>query len=193
MKNILGLLTMIAFVGLAFTNPVNEITTAKVDTDESSVVWRGYKVTGKHYGNVKIQSGSLDFDGEKLVGGEFVIDMTSITCSDLTGDYNGKLVGHLKSDDFFGVATHPTAAFKITKAIPQGTGNRYKIVGDLTIKDITKEIKFFADVESGSAEAKITVDRSEFNVKYGSGSFFDNLGDKTIYDEFELEVSLVTK
>lgn len=192
MKNILGLLTMVTLVAFAFTNP-SERTTAQVDTIESSVTWTGYKVTGKHFGNVNIKSGNLDFEGEQLVGGEFVLDMNSISCTDLEGGYGDKLVGHLKSDDFFGVATYPTSAFKITKAIPQGKDNRYKIVGDLTIKTTTKQIKFFAEVVSGSANAKITIDRSEFDVRYGSGSFFDNLGDKTIYDEFELEVNLVTK
>ena len=192
MKNILGLLTMITFVAFAFTNP-SERTTAQVDTKESSVMWRGYKVTGKHYGTVNIQSGSLDFEGEQLVGGEFVMDMNSISCTDLEGGYGDKLVGHLKSDDFFGVATYPTAAFKITKAISQGKDNRYKLVGDLTIKNTPKQNKFFAEVVGGSANAKITIDRSDFDVRYGSGSFFDNLGDKTIYDEFELEVKLVTK
>ena len=121
--------------------------------------------------------------------------MTSITVTDISGGGAKKLEGHLKSADFFGTEENPTATLKITKAIPYGTSGAYKIVADLTIKKITKSIKFKANVDmSGnqiSANAKITVDRSDFNVRYGSGSFFDNLGDKTIYDEFDIEVKLV--
>jgi len=126
-----------------------------------------------------------------LTGGEFAIDMTSITVTDLDGGMKGKLEGHLKSPDFFGVENHPVANFKITKVVPRGTGGSYKVVGDLTIKNITKEIKFNADVKDDMATANIQIDRSDFNVKYGSGSFFDNLGDKTIYDEFDMVVDLV--
>ena len=122
--------------------------------------------------------------------------MNSIACTDLSGEYAGKLVGHLKSDDFFGVANYPTAKFVITKVVSRGTPGAYKVQGDLTIKGITQSIKFNADLkEDGTktvAEAKITVDRSDYNIRYGSGSFFENLGDKTIYDDFDLEIKLVT-
>jgi polyisoprenoid-binding protein YceI len=121
--------------------------------------------------------------------------MTSITTTDMTGEYATKLDNHLKSDDFFGTQNHPTAKFEISSAISQGN-DLYKLTGDLTIKGIKKPIKFNATVKESNgvktANALIKIDRSEFNVRYGSGSFFDNLGDKTIYDEFDLEVSLVT-
>ncbi|MBK6993973.1 MAG: YceI family protein [Lewinellaceae bacterium] len=169
----------------------------KVDTQNSVVVWTGYKVTGKHTGTVKIKNGTLTTDGGMLTGGSFDIDVNSITCTDLEGEYAGKLVGHLKSDDFLGAASYPTASFVITKAIPQDTKGNYKILGNLTIKGTTKEVKFFANVAEANgmvnASGKITIDRSEFNMKYGSGSFFDGLGDKTIYDEFDLQVSLAAK
>lgn len=171
--------------------------TYKVDTASSSIVWTGYKVTGKHTGTVKVQNGNLTWDAGKLTGGSFDIDMNSITCTDLEGEYAGKLVGHLKSDDFFGAAKYPTAKFVITKAIPQDTKGNYKIIGNLTIKSTTKEVKFLASVSESNgtvnASGKITVDRSEYDVRFGSGSFFDGLGDKTIYDEFDLQVSLVAK
>jgi polyisoprenoid-binding protein YceI len=171
--------------------------TYNVDTASSTVIWKGYKVTGQHTGTVKIKNGSLTWDAGKLTGGSFEIDMTSITCTDLEGEYATKLVNHLKSDDFFGTAKYPTAKFVITKAIPQDTKGNYKIVGNLTIKETTKEIKFMAVVSESNgtvnSSGKITIDRSEYNVKYGSGSFFDGLGDKTIYDEFDLQVSLVAK
>ena len=188
------LLAAFALVGMSFTNPV-EGERRSVNVQESKVVWNGYKVTGSHTGTINIKSGDLEFDGDRLVGGNFEIDMTSIVVTDLSGEYKGKLEGHLKSADFFGVEKHPTATFNITKVVSRGTPGDYKIIGDLTIKDITKEIKFLANLkDEGSktkATAEVKVDRSEFNVRYGSGSFFDNLGDKTIYDEFDLEVMLV--
>lgn len=172
-------------------------TNYNVDVTSSNIVWNGYKVTGSHTGNVKVKSGKLDIDGGKLTGGSFEIDMNSITCTDMTGGGADKLVGHLKSDDFFGVATYPTAKFVISRAIPIDTKGNHKIIGNLTIKSTTKEIKFNANVTEAegkvTATGKITIDRSEFDVRFGSGSFFDSLGDKTIYDEFDLNVSLVAK
>ncbi len=184
-----------AALGLAaFTLP-NTRTTYTVSTEQSTIVWKGYKVTGEHTGTINLKSGTLEFDNGRLVGGRFEIDMTSIQDTDLTGKWKTKLENHLKSDDFFGVEKYPVSTFVIKKVAPKGTPDDYKIVGDLTIKGITKEIKFYAHVEEDGgqvkATAKITVDRTEFNVRYGSGSFFDNLGDKTIYDEFDLEVNLV--
>ncbi|MBL7783557.1 MAG: YceI family protein [Saprospiraceae bacterium] len=171
--------------------------TYTVDTNSSVIVWTGYKVTGKHTGTVKIKNGNLTLDNGVLTGGSFDIDMTSIKDTDLEGEWAEKLVGHLKSDDFFGVAAHPTSKFVITRAIPQDSKGNYKIIGNLTIKETTKEVKFLANVAEAAgaitASGKITVDRSEYNVKYGSGSFFDGLGDKTIYDEFDLQVNLVAK
>lgn len=186
-------LPILALVAFAFTT----IADHTVDTAASNIAWTGYKVTGSHKGNVKIKSGSLQVQDGLLKGGSFEIDMNSITCTDLEGDVAGKLVGHLKSDDFFGVANHPTAKYVITRAIPTGLKDNYKVIGNLTIKETTKEVKFFANLSNANgkltATGKITIDRSEFNVKYGSGSFFDGLGDKTIYDEFDLEVKLVSK
>ena len=171
--------------------------TYKVDTNASTIVWTGYKVTGQHTGTVKVQNGNLLLDNGVLTGGSFDIDMTSIKDTDLEGEWADKLVGHLKSDDFFGTAKYGTSKFVITRAIPQDSKGNYKIIGNLTIKETTKEIKFPATVSENagtvSASGKMTIDRSDFNVKYGSGSFFDGLGDKTIYDEFDLQVNLVAK
>lgn len=192
MKNLFFLIAF-AFVGFSFMAPASY----KVDTGASSVVWMGYKVTGKHTGTVKIKSGDLQMENGKLTGGSFELDMNSITCTDLEGEWAGKLVGHLKSDDFFGTAKYATSKFVITRAMPQDSKGNYKIIGDLTIKETTKPVKFMANVMENNgvitATGKITVDRSEYNVKYGSGSFFDGLGDKTIYDEFDLQVSLTAK
>lgn len=166
-----------------------------VNPAESNLRWDGYKVTGQHHGIVKIESGELIFADGLLKSGRFVMDMRTIEVHDLQGESRTKLENHLKSDDFFGVASHSKATFEIDKAIPYGTKGLYKIEGQLTIKNITKPIKFETqiDVKNGitMATADIKVDRSEYNVRYGSGSFFDNLGDKTIYDEFDIKVKLV--
>lgn len=183
----------------AFTNPANgggDTEGIAVSTVASQIIWKGYKVTGEHTGNIELKSGALDYTDGVLTGGQFVIDMSSISCTDLTGEYADKLVGHLKSADFFGVDKFPTATLNLTQVIPNGV-DRYKVTADLTIKETTKPVKFIATVTEKDgkkvAVADIQVDRSEYNVRYGSGSFFDNLGDKTIYDEFDLSVRLVTE
>lgn len=193
---------MLLASGLSFannptgTNPSTETVSYAVDLEASSIGWKAYKVTGEHMGTVKLKSGILMFEGGKLTGGQFEADMTSINVTDLTGEYKGKLEGHLKSDDFFGVEKNPTASLILTNVIPNGV-DRYKIEGDLTIKGITKKIKFIANLSEEGDEIKavsdLQIDRSEYNVRYGSGSFFDDLGDKTIYDEFDLTVNLVTR
>lgn len=184
------MLPLLAIMVMSFTG----VTNYNVNTGTSNIVWTAYKVTGQHTGNVKIKNGSLTVADGKLTGGSFEVDMTSISCTDMQGEYADKLIGHIKSNDFFGVETYPTAKYVITKAIPTDTKGNYKIVGNLTIKSTTKEVKFNANVAEVSgavtATGKMTIDRSEFDVKYGSGSFFDGLGDKTIYDDFDLQISL---
>jgi polyisoprenoid-binding protein YceI len=168
-----------------------------IDAAASSVAWLGKKVTGEHNGTVAVQSGELQLSGDQIVGGTFTIDMTSIVNEDLKDEeYNGKLVGHLKSDDFFGVETYPTSTLVITKVTSKG-GNDYEVVGNLTIKEKTNAITFPATItksEDGvSATATLVFDRSKFDVKYGSGSFFDNLGDNLIYDDVALTINMVAK
>jgi polyisoprenoid-binding protein YceI len=136
-----------------------------------------------------LASGNLDFNGTVLTGGAFVVDMTTINTTDLEGEYKQKLDGHLHSDDFFGTATHKTASLEITSVKASGK-NAYNATANLTIKNITKEVNFTISVYGSKATANLKVDRSQFDVRYGSGSFFDNLGDKTIYDEFDLVVDL---
>lgn len=183
-----GLLSIFALFsfGIALDN-------APVNTDKSVINWKGYKVTGEHAGTINLRNGSLKFDDGVLVGGGFEIDMNSMKVTDLEGEWAQKLEGHLKSADFFGVENFPIARFEITSVAPKGTPGDYKVTGNLTIKETTKEIKFYANVsEDGkSATADIKIDRTDFDVRYGSGSFFDNLGDKTIYDEFDLNVNIV--
>lgn len=194
MKKMSLFLMLVAVASLSFVKPPVKV---PADLTSSYVKWTGYKVTGQHFGKVMLKSGSLEFEGNNLVGGSFEMDMTSITVEDLSGEGAKKLGGHLKSDDFFGVATYPTSKFVITKVVSRGTPGAYKIVGNLNLKAATKELRFNADIKTiegkETATAKITLDRSEYDIRYGSGSFFENLGDKTIYDEFDLEINLVYK
>ena len=162
------------------------------DTEKTTLSWLGEKVLGQHTGTIRLQSGWLGWKDNRIVSGEFTIDMTTIK----DNDSNQKLEGHLKSVDFFGVEKFPTSKLFITgsDAFDKGTA---VVRGNLTIKGITNTIEFKASMqkkEDGTwFYANIIVDRSKYNVRYGSGSFFDNLGDKTIYDEFKLKVSLLVK
>jgi len=162
----------------------------KVDTEKSTISWVGKKVTGQHSGTIGVKSGELLMDHGTLKGGSFVIDMTTIAVTDLkAGQGKEKLEGHLNSDDFFGVETNPEASLKITKVMGLGKG-MYKVLADLTIKGKTEEVSFDANVKDNMATAELTIDRTKFDVKYGSGSFFDNLGDNMIYDDFVLNINL---
>jgi polyisoprenoid-binding protein YceI len=196
-KSFINLLTIaILFFATLAVAETEKSPKTDVDTKESKLEWRGKKLTGEHYGNISIQSGQLAFNGNKLTGGSFVIDMNSITCLDLTSEeYNKKLVGHLKSDDFFSTSNFPTAKFDITKVEHKG-GENYSITGNLTIKGITHPLTFPASVSNkdgkSTATASIVFDRSKYNVKYGSKTFFESIGDKVIYDDVELKVELVT-
>lgn len=190
MKNSIKNLALIAFVALftfSFTSIEKE--QKNIKTENSKVVWKGYKVAGSHEGTIDIKSGSLSFNEGKLIDGTIIIDMTTITNTDLEGEYKGKLEGHLKSDDFFGVETHNTAALEFT-SVKLASKNAYNVEGDLTIKGKTNPVSFTISIYGNKATANLKVDRTKFDVKYGSASFFDNLKDKAIYDEFDLVADL---
>ena len=184
---------------LAFHAHAADRKIVSLDLGQSRVEWTGEKLTGSHTGTVDIKSGQAVIEDGKLVGGKFEIGMESISDKDLTDSTdNAKLTKHLKSDDFFGVSSFPVTTFTITKATPltaakNGEPN-YEISGDLTIKGITLPITFPAVVELtdkiASASAALAVDRTKYNVRYGSGKFFENLGDKLIYDEFKINLNL---
>lgn len=164
-----------------------------VDIQKSEIKWIGKKLTGEHSGKIAIKSATLVVSGEKITSGTFVIDMNSISCTDLTDpEYNAKLVGHLNSDDFFGVQKYPEAKLVVSSATAFVNG-KAQVTGKLTIKDKTEPITFSVQRVSTGYFANIIVDRSKFDVRYGSSSFFDSLGDNVIYDEFTLEVKLVVK
>ena len=165
-----------------------------VDTSKSQVKWLGKKVTGEHYGTINIQEASLQLDGDVITGGTVVIDMNSIVCEDITNaGTNERLVNHLKSDDFFSVSTFPTARLVVTKA--EKSGNNHTVTGNLTIKGITHPVTFTAASKTTGNNleltGKIVIDRSKYDVRFGSGSFFSNLGDNLIHDDFTLDFTLV--
>ncbi|MDO1511867.1 YceI family protein [Maribacter confluentis] len=191
MKKSLLSLALVAIFGLTATaSTPKEDEKKQVNVSASTVTWKGYKVTGEHNGTIKLKSGFLEMNGKKLTGGEFVVDMTTISCSDLEpGQGKEKLEGHLKSGDFFGVENHPTSKLVFTSVKPMNDTS-YTVTGDLTIKGITSPVTLVVSMFENKATATIKVDRTKFDIKYGSGSFFDNLGDKAIYDEFDLVVDL---
>jgi polyisoprenoid-binding protein YceI len=190
MKNLFFVLLTLVSFSLAATNVNPTPVTKTVDAKTSVINWVGKKVTGQHNGNIQIKEGSLIFDNNKLTGGSFIIDMNSMKCTDLQGKSAKKLEGHLMSDDFFGVPNHPTATLEITNVKEKKTSGTYEIIADITIKGITKSITFESTVGANNANANVVINRTEFDIRYGSGSFFDNLGDKTIYDDFELALDL---
>lgn len=178
-----------------------EVTRAYVDVNASEVAWMGQKITGSgHDGTIAIKEGVIYVYDGQLWGGNMVIDMTQIVVLDITDpDMNARLKGHLESDDFFSVATHPEATFEIVKFDPiegaaAGEAN-YRVSGNLTIKDITHSLAFNAVVSHGdgviNAFADFDFDRSLYDVRFGSGRFFDNLGDNLINDNINLQISLV--
>ena len=192
-KLILSLFSVLILNQFVFANDIY-----KVDVNKSKLEWEGRKVTGAHHGTINLKDGSLEVVDGKLSGGEFTIDMNSIVNLDLENEtWNKKLIDHLKSDDFFSVEKYPVAEFKITDVKNYKDSNteaNFLVVGDLTIKGITHSVEFPAviKIENGgvSASAKIEVDRSKYDVRYGSGSFFTGLGDKLIYDNFTMNIVL---
>ena len=186
MKNFKSIaLALVAFVSFATTAQTGK----KVDASKSTINWVGKKVTGSHEGTITLKEGTLIFKGKKLVGGNFTVDMTTINTTDLDGKGKANLDGHLKSDDFFGVEKFPTATLVIKSIGDKGNGV-YSATADLTIKGKTESIKFDITVGKNTASTTLKVDRTKYDIKYGSGSFFSDLGDKTIYDDFDLTVKL---
>ena len=174
---------------VAFGTTVATAQTKKVNAEKSSITWLGKKVTGEHSGTVNLKEGVLIFKKGKVAGGNFTVDMTSLTSTDLSGEWKQKLDGHLKSEDFFGTEKNPTSTLKFTKIADKGNGF-YTITADLTIKGITSPVTFDLTTKGNTATAAVKINRTKYGIKYGSGSFFDNLGDKTINDDFDLTVNI---
>jgi hypothetical protein len=168
-----------------------------VDLTASLVTWKGSKPTGSHNGTVALKESTLTVTDGKLTGGEFIIDMSSIKCLDLTDPKkSASLVGHLSSGDFFDVAKYPTAKFVIASV--EEVDGKLSVTGNLTVKDTTKGITIPATLteEGGVYTFKsdtFNIDRTEFGIKYNSGKFFNNLKDKLINDMVEMSFEVKTK
>ena len=164
--------------------------------NKSTIRWKGSKSTGSyHDGNILIENGIINVDKNTILNGEIIIDMNSITCSDIEDENSNRyLVEHLKNEDFFSVSQFPLASLKIIN-VKQEENNDYLITADLTIKDQTHPIDFIANIkinkDAAVAIGKIDIDRSKYNIKYKSKTWYPDLGDRFINDIFELYFNLV--
>jgi len=171
-----------------------------VKPEKSTFKWLGKKVTGQHEGTVDIESGSIVMNKGILVAGQFTMDMTTIANTDISSDdMRAKLIGHLKSDDFFSVDKHPKAHLKVKSWTPvrdakDGEAN-YTVSGDLTIKGITHPLSFPVrldiDGKTLKANAQFPVDRTLYDIRFRSAKFVEDLGDKMIDDQFHITISLL--
>jgi polyisoprenoid-binding protein YceI len=165
-----------------------------VDQAASSIIWKGSKVGGEHMGTVSLKNGNLLFSEDGLSGGSFEIDMTTINTTDVQGRQKRRVDRHLLSKDFFASKLFPAATLDIANVDKSSQDGSYNVTADLSVKGITKKINFTAyiDLEGNKATAKadIVFDRSDYDVRYRSDSFFENLGDKLIHDDVEVGVFL---
>ena len=178
----------------AVTEAVNaEVYT--VDKTASSIEWKGFSPTDTHNGTIGLESGALNVANGKVVGGSFIIDMASIAVLDIPVDKKGnaKLVGHLTNADFFDVEKYPSAVFTITE-VTDAEG-KTMLSGNLTLKEVKNNVTFPVTITNEGGAVTITseafsIDRTKWNVQYGSKSIFDNLGDKFINDNIELKITV---
>ncbi|AMJ64942.1 YceI family protein [Hymenobacter sp. PAMC 26628] len=193
---------LLALAGLVAAPAAQAQTVYKLQPQLSTLGWEGKAVTHGHNGTIQFASGDLLVKDNMVVGGTTTVDMKTLKATDITdAEQQGKFVGHMSSDDFFGAEKNPTSTFKIVSVTPikgaAATANNATIVGDMMIKGVTNRLTFPAKVgvKNGVAAAtgKVTIDRTKFGLKYGSKSFFDSIGDKAIYDDFTLDFNVVAK
>jgi len=165
-------------------------TSRLIDVENSKIKWVGEELSGKnHYGSLKFKNGSLQLDSGKIISGNFTVDMNTINVEDLQGGSKQRLEGHLRSDDFFSVEKFSEAIFEInSSAVVNEDGANQILSGNLTIKGITHPAKI--EINDNWA-AKLVFDRSKYDVRFRSGNFFQNLGDKLIYDEIVISANIV--
>ena len=163
-----------------------------IDNTQSQITWTGREVsTSSHYGTLDFVSGNFEISNGAIVNGEFIVDMTSINNQDMEGDSKARLEGHLKSDDFFSVESYPTASISINSSELISDG-KWNVSADLSIKGFTHPVNFEMISSEDGWSANLVFDRSKYDVRFRSGSFFENLGDKLIYDDIELSINLTT-
>ena len=166
-------------------------TALSFNLENSNIKWIGRELTSKtHYGSLKLTQADLVIVDSKITSGEFTVDMTSLSVEDLEGKSKERLEGHLSSDDFFSIEKFQTASLKILDSNSLENGS-FNVNGELTIKDITHPIEFtITKIGDNNYNANLTFDRSKYDVKFRSGTFFENLGDKLILDDINLDVNL---
>lgn len=165
-----------------------------IDTKESVVSWNGSNSFGRHAGYVYISNGELMIENGQLTGGTVQVDMSTI--EDENHDGNNGLINHLKDPDFFDVKKFPFAAISITRVAPINAEDK-EITADLTIKGIAHPVSFPSKLEMKDgmlkATARLVIDRTKWDVRYGSGKFFDNLKDEIISDSIEFNIKIVAR
>lgn len=167
----------------------------QIQKTSSTVNWTGKKILGLHTGSINVASGYIDLAEGRINGGEIKIDMNSIIVTDIDDKKtNQDFKDHLLNDDFFAVDKFPMSHLQISNGIAIGN-DYYKIAGQLTIKDISHPIEFTGKVEVFTETlhslGEVVIDRTMYNIRYGSGKFIDSLGDKLIYDDFILQFKLI--
>ena len=168
-----------------------------VEVSSSKLIWTGKELSTKqHKGTLNIKKGQIIISDKGLISGDIEIDMSTINTTDLQGKGKDRLDGHLKSPDFFDVKQHPVAFLKFQGNEKHSSNGKFKFDGELTIKNISHPISFYSEIENPNgkliAKAEVIFDRSLYNVRFGSGKFFDNLGDRLIYDEISIDVLINT-
>lgn len=160
-----------------------------VDKSKSTINWEAKKVVGGHVGHIAIKEGTVKVNGSAVTGGTFVIDMPSLVCTD-----NARVTTHLLNADFFDVEKFPTATFVITKV--ENSGPKATVTGKLTIKGITKDLTFPANIavngNTVTTKATVIVNRLEYDIRFRSSRFFADLGDRAIEDEFTLTLDVTS-
>ena len=172
------------------------VTQHSVDLEKSSIKWVGRKLASSHDGTIQISSGNIEMRGDEFHSAEFIVDMTTIINSDIENEkYRSKLEGHLKNEDFFNVDSFPESKLKVTNSTKLHD-DKYNFKGDLTIKGITHSVDFEGKLIKAenkfSSIIQLVFDRTLWEIQYGSGKFFDDLGDRMILDDVELEIFIVT-
>lgn len=173
-----------------------------VDTEQSVVKWRGTEMRGSdsHEGILKLREGFLEFEDDRLTGGYFIADMHSITVTDIPESDpvpRRYLTEHLESEDFFYVEKYPIAGFEITQT-RELEGDRFRITGNLSVRDVTRAVEFTATKESSGSSlrytASFTIDRFAYNISY-QGSYWKrvtSLIDNNFVDaEISISIELV--
>ena len=177
--------------------------TYRIDVEKSMLEWIGRNLNNRHFGRIAIKDGDLVIRGGRLSEGNILLDMNSITNLDLQDPaWHDMLLRHLKSDDFFALERFPTASFRLTgweategasPEAPNGIAS-----GELTIRDVTRPISFPAIVAPQAdggikAHAAFDIDRTLWNVCYGSGKLFERLGMHLVHDIISLELFILAR